>query len=245
ERIGMLSWIDDDFDYATLYTDEEVWRFRRSRTPDRWDSKLPSQGGGWELREDVDNPQRNPLGLMPLVEFRNETLLDDVPVSDIGGVICMQDAINLTWAYLLNALDYASLPGRVVLGTAPPEIPILDQSGQPTGKTRPLPLDEFIRDRIAFIPGENTSIGEWSVATLDGFSKVIEQAVEHIAAQTRTPPPKQVARMVNTDAESLTIAEAGLVSKTRERIRMAKAPLRRIFRLMALAMGDEAKAEQC
>src|SRR5690606_13004144 len=61
ERIGMLSWIDDDFDYATLYTDEEVWRFRRSRTPDRWDSKLPSQGGGWELREDVDNPQRNPL----------------------------------------------------------------------------------------------------------------------------------------------------------------------------------------
>ena len=51
--------------------------------------------------------------------------------------------------------------------------------------------------------------------------------------------------MVNTAAESLTIAEAGLVSKTRERITYARAPLRRLFRLIALAMGDVDKAEAC
>src|SRR5690606_30238504 len=84
---------------------------------------------------------------------------------------------------------------------------------------------------------------EWSAANLDAFSKVIEHAVEHIAAQTRTPPHYLVARMVNTAAESLTIAEAGLVSKTRERITFVKAPLRRLFRLIALALGDPGKAD--
>lgn len=154
----------------------------------------------------------------------------------------MQDAINLVWAYLLNALDYASLPQRVVTGALPPVVPILDENGQVVGE-RPVELDQLIRDRILFLSDENAKIAEWTSAQLDAFSAVIEHAVEHVAAQTRTPPHYLVAKLVNTAAESLTISEAGLVSKTRERIRVIEPALREVYRLIALAMGDEAKAE--
>jgi len=110
--------------------------------------------------------------------------------------------------------------------------------------TRPLDLDTLVKDRVLWVPGQGVTFDEWSAANLDAFSKVIEHAVEHIAAQTRTPPHYLVARMVNTAAESLTIAEAGLVSKTRERITFVKAPLRRLFRLIALALGEREKADQ-
>src|SRR5699024_6715860 len=99
-----------------------------------------------------------------------------------------------------------------------------------------------IRERIMFLPGENTSISEWSAAGLDTYGNVIERAVEHLAAQTRTPPHYLVAKLVNTSAESLTISEAGLVSKVYERIAYANPALREIYRLVALAQGDEAKA---
>lgn len=246
-RTGLVSWIDDQFDYATLYTDDEVWKWQRSRTPDRFDQKLPAQGGGWtpRLSEGDDWVIANPLGLCPMVELRNQTLLDEVPISDISGVMTMQDAINLVWAYLLNALDYASLPGRVVTGAEAPRVPILDKDGQETGATRPLDLDRLVKERVLWVPAEGASIGEWTAANLEAFSKVIEHAVEHIAAQTRTPPHYLVARMINTAAESLTIAEAGLVSRTGERITYAKAPLRRLFRLVALALGDREKADAC
>lgn len=246
-RAGLVAWIDDDFDHATLYTDDEVWKWQRSRSPDRWDSKLPTTGGGWEPRlvEGESWPMANPLGLVPMVELRNQTLLDELPISDIAGVMSMQDAINLVWAYLLNALDYASLPGRVVMNAEAPRVPILDKDGQETGATRPLDLDTLVKERILWVPGQNASIGEWTAANLDAFSKVIEHAVEHVAAQTRTPPHYLMAKLINAAAEALTIGETGLVSRTGERITYAKAPMRRLNRLMALALGDPDKAEQC
>lgn len=246
-RTGLVTWIDDEWDYATLYTDDEVWRWQRSRSPEAWDKQLPGPGGGWTPRASAGDEwvTPNPLGLCPMVELRNQTLLDEVPISDISGVMSMQDTINLVWAYLLNALDYASLPGRVVSGAEAPKVPVLDAAGQETGATRPLELDTLVKERILWIPDQGAQIAEWTAANLDAFSKVIEHAVEHIAAQTRTPPHYLIAKMVNTAAESLTIAEAGLVSRTRERITFAKAPLRRLFRLVALALGDAAKAEEC
>src|SRR5690606_41089546 len=88
--------------------------------------------------------------------------------------MAMQDSINLVWAYLINALDYASLPQRVVLGGEIPKVPILDSNGQKVGE-RPVELDELIHERIMFIPGRagaNVSIGEWTAAQLNVFSEV-------------------------------------------------------------------------
>src|SRR5690606_518686 len=111
-----------------------------------------------------------------------------------------------------------------------PVEPILDAAGQVIGK-RPIELDKLIRDRIMFLPGDNARIAEWSAANLDAYSKVIEHAVEHIAAQTRTPAHYLIAASSNTPATGYELSEAGLVSKSNERITYADPSVREINRL--------------
>jgi hypothetical protein len=142
----------------------------------------------------------------------------------------------------LNALDFTSLSQRVVLGADIPKVPVLDAAGQVVG-TRPVDLAEMLKDRVLWIPGENAKLGEWTSATIDPFTTVIERAVEHIAAQTRTPPHYLIGKLANLSAEALTAAETGLVSKTGERVTYFSAAIRETFRLVALAQGDEGKAK--
>ncbi len=242
DRAGLVVWADDKMDYATYYTPDFLVRFKRKTGQDRHEraGEQAELTGGWELRDAEVEVEPNPLGEVPLTELRNQTLLDDEPISDIDGVMALQDTANLVWAYLLNSLDQASLPARVVTGADLPKVPILDKDGQVTGYAD-IELDELMKERILWIPGEKAAISEWTAAQLDVFSKVIEQIVEHIAAQTRTPPHYLVAKMVNTAAESLNIAEAGLVSKTGERLKYSGRGMRKTMRLMARAMGAKEK----
>lgn len=246
---GLRLWRDDKYEYATVDMGDNLWKFQRNALARdgrlRSGLVLPSTAlGGWEPREVPGEPWPlpNPMGEVCMVELANHALLDrDNPLSDIDGVIAMQDAINLIWAYLMNALDYASLPQRVVTGTEVPQIPVLDENGQVIG-FRPLELDTLIKERILWIPGQNAKIAEWSAASLDVFSSVIERAVEHIAAQTRTPPHYLIGKIQNVSAEALTAAETGLVAKTRERTTYLSPGIRDIYRLIALAQDDEKKA---
>lgn len=254
---GLKLWADDTTEYATLYTPEAVWKFTRRRVHAGFvggvdgllvgDSRVGALGAGasgWQPRQgplDDTWPVPNPLGRVPLVELRNRTLLDDAPLSDIDGVIAMQDAINLVWAYLLNALDYASLPQRIVMGADIPKVPQLDTDGNVVGYA-PVELDTLNSERILWIPGPDARVGEWSPAQLDAYSAVVERAIEHIAAQTRTPPHYLIGKIQNVSSEALTAAETGLVSKTRERIVYVTAAVREIHSLMAAVLGDEGRA---
>lgn len=246
---GLKLWSDEDagYEYATLYTRDRVWKWqRRGVTLAVRHEPRPAVDptGGWEPRQPAEDdvwPLANPMGMVPLVELRNQTLLDDAPMSDIDGVIAMQDAVNLVWAYLFNALDYASLPQRVVTGAEVPSIPILNAQGDVVGE-KPVDLDQLVKDRILWIPGDDASATEWSAARLDVFSSVIERAIEHIAAQTRTPPHYLIGKVANLSAEALTAAETGLVSKTRERVTYFTPGIRRIFSLVAAAQGNPERA---
>lgn len=246
---GLKMWRDEDagYEYATLYTRTRVWKWqRRGAGHVEQDGPRPAMDptGGWEPRQPAGDdvwPLPNPMNMVPLVEFRNQTLLDDAPMSDIDGVISMQDAINLVWAYLFNALDYASLPQRVVTGADVPSIPILNADGHIVGE-KPVDLDQLIKDRILWIPGEEATTTEWSAARLDVFSAVIERAIEHIAAQTRTPPHYLIGKVANLSAEALVAAETGLVSKVAERVTYFTPGIRKVYALIAAAQGSEARA---
>jgi hypothetical protein len=248
---GLRLWRDDRHEYA-VYDDggSFLWKWRRNAIAQdgrlRSGLVVPATAiGGWEpWQPDHDDvwPLPNPMGEMAMVELSNQSLLDpDNPLSDIDGVTAMQDAINLVWAYLMNALDYASLPQRIVTGAEYPKVPVLDQNGQKVGE-RIVPLDELVKDRILWIPGEDASTAEWTAASLDVFSRVIEQAIEHIAAQTRTPPHYLIGKVANLSAEALTAAETGLVSKTEERIVYINPGVKGVYRKIAVAQGDARKA---
>lgn len=248
---ALKTWVDDDWEYATLYTKTEVFKWRRKReqaSQEGGSQALQSRSGTlgtvkWEVRygeRDDMWPVPNPFGMVPVVEISNRpTLLGD-PVSEIQGVMPMQDAINLLWAYLFLAADYASMPARVALGTAPPQIPILDGEGNVIGG-RPAEMKDLAEKRLLYLSGENAKIDSWEAARLDVFTDTIEVAVGHIAAQTRTPPHYLVANkgLSNLSGDALTAAEIGLVQKSNEFITFTNPALREVLRLVAKVMNSD------
>jgi len=266
---ALKTWCDEDDEYATLYTDDQVWKWQR---PNRHTEQKPAgaippgaQGyeffattsglavatrddSGWKPREVRGEPNLmpNPLGVVPIVEFPNRPMLGSDPLSDIAGTIAMQDAVNLLWAYLFTAADFASMPARVVMGQEPPKIPILDATGNKVGE-QTVDLKELAKDRILWLTGQNAKIGQWDAAKLDVFTGVIETAVTHIAAQTRTPPHYLILGkgMVNVNAEGMKAAEAGLVAKVNEQHIFFSPPAREVFRMFALVRDEKKIADQC
>lgn len=252
---AIKTWADERKEYATLYLPDEVWKFERPRVSARDErssqaeqARIKAAGSsGWVPRSSATetNPMRNPMGVVPMVEVPNRPILAGDPVSEIDGVISMQDAINLLWAYLFLAADYASMPARVVLGSGPPMIPILDKDGKKVGE-KPVELKDLAEKRLMYINGESTKIDSWEAARLDVFTNVIETAIAHIAAQTRTPPTYLLTMngMSNVSADGLKASEIGLVKKTVEFFTFATPAIREVHRLTALAMNDEALARE-
>jgi len=129
-----------------------------------------------------------------------------------------------------------------VLGMDRPTREILDpETGEVIGE-EDLPIDRFRSDRLLWLEREGASIAEFSAADLSNYTRVIEVAVQHIAAQTRTPPHYLLGQMVNVSADALTAAESGLVAKVMELQRYFGAALREVMRVEALVSGDAARA---
>ena len=255
---ALKSWVDGETEFATLYEPEALWKWSRKAPAvtvtngvtdgglhvvgsssryagpdDEWEPYRPPEDDTW--------PLPNPLGEVNVIEWPNRPMLGNEPISDIAGTKAMQDAVNLLWAYLFGAADQASLPGRVVLGQDAPKVPLLDETGQKVGE-RPVDIKDLRNNRFLWLTGQDTKIDEFSRASLDVFTAVIEQAIAHIAAQTRTPSHYLI-NSGNVPAAGYELAEAGLVEKVKEFHLFSQAPARDHFRLMAKARGDERLAE--
>lgn len=259
-RAALKRWQDGNMDFATLYLKHEVWKFerplqRQDKSPQMADvdeaMKLWLPDGEqrrrrtWETRDSEEigepNPQPNPMGVVPMVELPNKPMLVEDPISDVAGVVAMQDAINLLWAQLFTASDYASFPQRVILGAERPMLPKLNSAGEIVGKT-PVDLDKFQVDRVAWITGKDARIAEWQAANLAMYTGVMEVAVGHLAAQTRTPQHYLIGKMANLAEGALLAAETGLVKRCDEKTLWYGQGLREVARLIALAKGEDAKA---
>lgn len=215
---ALKAWVDSEAgrEYATLYLPDEVWKWERPTLAGlaRAGFTLPGLGGGWVPREVPGEPWPlpNPLGAVPVVEWLNRPRLGNEPISDIDGVIAMQDTINAMWGYLFPAADHASMPARVFMGGEPPKVPVLDSDGQVIG-SRPAKMEDLAEKRLLHLTSDK--IGEFTPAKLDVFLGVITEAVGHIAAQTRTPGHYLLTneKFANLNGDALTAAEVPLATK--------------------------------
>ena len=246
-RAALKRWQDGNEDYATLYTASDVWKFRRplakqDKSPQLAD--VDEELKRWRPRDtgDEPNPQPNPMGVVPMVELPNKPMLVDDPISDVTGVIAMQDAINLLWAQLFTASDYASFPQRVILGAERPTIPKLNSAGEVVGET-PVDIEKFAVDRVMMFNGKDVKIAEWQAANLLMYTGLIEVAVGHVAAQTRTPQHYLIGKMANLAEGALLAAETGLVKRVEEKKLWTGQGLREVACLIALARGETEKAK--
>ena len=260
-KAALKTWVDEKTEYATLYTPHYVFKYSRKLglSPDeRAAQSLQAKGdnvdGGWLPIEpsytgDYVWPLANPLGVVPVVEVPNRPILGGEPVSEVAQVIPLQDAINILWAYAMYAGDYASMPARVLLNVNPPMRKVLDKNGKHVGDA-PVTMKELNESRFAVFNGgaasKDAKIDSWPAAKLDVFTDVIEIAVGHIAAQTRTPPHYLVSNkgLSNLAADALKAAEIGLVKKAQEFQKFATPAIREVFRLMALVKNENGQAEQ-
>lgn len=240
-RYGLKFWCDETHDYATLYTADELWKWKRARSALVLPPSFRSLPGGWSPRADaLVTP--NPLGVLPLVEHPNRPLLSTGPISDIAGVVPMQKAVNLMWAYLFGAADYASMPARVVMGQEPPKMPILNEDGVKVGE-QAVDAEALKSGRLLWLTGQNTKIGSWEAAKLDVFTGVVNVAVKHIASQTQTPIHYIMGELGNVNGETLTATELPLATKVRGGNKHLTQPVREIFRRFALVRGNKALAD--
>jgi hypothetical protein len=249
-RAALKRWDDGGRAFATLYLPDQVWKFERSlmgpSTQSPQMQAVDEELASWDLRDEESlgepNPQPNPMGVVPMVELPNRPTLVDEPISDVAGVTSMQDAVNLLWAQLFTASDYASFPQRIVLGAEVPEIPVLDDSGKIVG-SRPVDMERFAVDRVMFFTGDDVKVTEWTATNLEAYTKVIEVAVGHIAAQTRTPQHYLIGKMANLSGDALLAAETGLVKRVEEKQIWFGQAIREVGRLICLARGERDKAK--
>lgn len=254
---GIKSWVDEDYEYSTLYTRTEVWKFQRDRAgkPEESASQIEQRKiaagatGDWQERqfrswEDDVAYGPNPLEVMPIVELPNRPRLRGEPVSEIEKVGPLQDAINLLWSFALFAADYASMDARIITGANPPMRKRVSAEGKEL-PPEPITMAELNEARMMVLSDPNAKIDSWKAAALTPFTDMIDVAVSHIAAQSRTPPHYLVAGkgMSNMAADALKAAEIGLVKKVQEFELPASAALREVFSLIARVQKKDKLAE--
>ncbi|WP_405560694.1 phage portal protein [Streptomyces sp. NBC_01180] len=249
-RACMTVYQDGQYEFATLITQLNVFRFQRERAKMHAftgsHAGQGSWGGGWEDRT-VDLPVGqsahgpNPMREVPMVELANRARLLGAPRSEIENVAPLQDATNTLWAHALTAADQVALPARAVLGMDRPTRDVLDENDEVVGE-EDLPIDRFRSDRLLWLEKEGASIAQFQAADLTNLTSFIQVCVEHISAQTRTPPHYMLGQMVNIGADALAAAESGLVAKAVGYQGTFGADLREVARLEAIASGDPDRA---
>ncbi|WP_332644071.1 phage portal protein [Aeromicrobium sp.] len=250
---ALKSWASDDIEYATLYLPDAVWKWQRPKSVVErasgaglvLPSGLSAGIGGWVPREvdDEEWPLPNPLGVVPMVEWPNRPRLGGDPISDIDGVMAMQDTMNAMWGFLFPAADHASMPARVIMGGDMPKVPVLDADGQMIG-TRPAKMEELNDKRFLYLTGA-AKIGQYEAASADFFLKVIVQALGHVAAQTRTPGHYLLTneKFANLNGDALTAAEVPLSDKVGNQQTHYNPAAKETAALMALVRGKKDLAD--
>jgi hypothetical protein len=123
--------------------------------------------------------------------------------------------------------EYAAFRQRWVTGLEVPE----DAEGNPVE-----PFNIAV-DRLWVSEDADTKFGSFDVTDLRPYIDAVAQDVQHLASVSRTPPHYLLGGMVNLSAEALKAAEAGLVSKVRQRMRALGEAWEQAMRLALALQG--------
>ena len=223
---GLRHWIDEwGVAHAAVYLPDSVSWWRRESEHARWEADTMSSGS-------------NPLGVVPLIPLANApTLSDRLGRSDIIRVIPLQNAVNKLCGDMIVASEFAAYPQRWATGLDIPEHPV-------TGK--PMTAD-FLggAERVWAVPDENAKFGNFAVSDLSIYVRAIEMLIQHVAAQTRTPPHYLLGAMGSfPSGESLKATETGLVAKVKRKMLSFGEGWEEALRIAFAVEGDMQKAQE-
>lgn len=244
---ALRRWRDDMRWYCTLYLPDGLYKFQG---PEKI-MALPDKSK-WERREvsGEDWPLRNPLGVVPVVEFAvNRSLRPAAFGTGCGEferVTPIIDRINTTIFAGLLAQAYASFPVRALIGVEPGYERRVDSSGEPILDENdeeimdPVsPIENLAVDRLITLEDPDAKLVSLPESNLENYIKAVESHVRHLAAITQTPAHYLLGQMVNLSADAIRAAEAGLISKvSRHKIDLGE-PWEEVMRLALRAQDPK------
>jgi hypothetical protein len=233
-RVAALKhWLGDDgYEYVTLYLPDLIIK---------WESKEPvDKQTGLAETEWVERPDggTNPLGAVPVIPLENKPGLLGVPHSDLEPAIPLQNAVNKLCSDMIVASEYAAFPQRAITGV---EIPRDPETGAPIAGAE---LKAAL-SRVWTFKAADAKVWTLPAADLSNYVTAVEMLIQHLAAQTRTPPHYLLAKLVNTSGEALAVAEAGLVSKCRAKTLFFSDAWEEALALALSATGTQTEQADC
>lgn len=244
KRVAALkTWIDEwtgDV-RANVYLPDGIYKYqsRRAITLDEYqtrtgrDRRLDVLGAMWMPAPSTEVEVDNPLGVVPVVEFRNRPRMLGDGRSEIADVLSVQDQINKLVCDMMVASEFYGFRQRWATGV---EIPMDPVSGQPL-QDLPLALD-----RMWHSSDPNAKFGEFGETNLQNYVGAIENRVRSLMGRTRTPWYYVPSNQAPPSGEALKTVETGLVAKCRSRQRHYGESWEEVMRL-AFAVLDDPRAD--
>ena len=211
---GLKTWVgDDELRYANVYLPEAVYHFRSTKKAR--DITTSSAAQSWVALTDAAGEFRtiNPARVVPLIPFYNARPLDPEAVcqGEVDRAAPLQDAINKMICDGLVASEFISYPQRWATGL---EVPVDPTTGQATASAQM----QAAVSRLWSVPDPDVKFGSFPQGDLAPYVKFAEMLVQHLAAQTRTPPHYLLGSSGTfPSGESLKSTETGLVAKVLSR----------------------------
>jgi Phage portal protein, SPP1 Gp6-like len=226
---GFKRWLGlDGYRHGVLYL-PDAFVIVQAEADDADDA---SDRSPWEVVDTIANP----LGVVPLIPMVNNPQIDGAGMSDLHVMMRLQDAVNKLLADMLVNSEFVAYPQRFATGIEIPK----GRDG------RPLDREQFLSSvsRLWVSEMPDAKFGELGAHEGLGYVKQIEMIVQHIAAQTRTPPHYLTAGLGQyPSGDSLRASESGLVSKVKRKQRWFGDPWEESLRVSFLALGEIEKAE--
>lgn len=210
-QAALKKWADEEgFAYANVYLPDSVHHFKSLRK-----ISDPGMGGKIEWREhaEADHPamESHELGEVPMFALCNAPGMMTGGTSDLQGVIKPQDAINKLTADMLIASEFAAYPQRWATGL---EV-------DPEDPDAILHVKQWLASmaNVWAVGDPEAKFGQFAAADLRNYTGAVEMLVQHIAAQTRTPPHYLLGQSGTfPSGESLKSTETGLVAKCKRKM---------------------------
>ncbi|GAA2294022.1 hypothetical protein GCM10010149_47450 [Nonomuraea roseoviolacea subsp. roseoviolacea] len=212
-----LKKIDDEWGdtHATLWLPNRVYASTYTTGREDWDDFTEAP---------------NPLNRVPVVPLLNRPRLNGKAVSELKRIIPLQDAVNKVMVDALIASEMGAFPMRWAVGLPLEE----DENGKP----KPPPF-EVALDKMIHSEDPETQFGQFAVADLSNYVRLIEAIIQHIASVSRLPVHYMLQQSGQPPSgANIKSAEAGLVAKVKQRQRTYGEAWESVMRLAFAVLDD-------
>lgn len=240
-RAALRMWQDDVLQrvVAVLYLPSRTYQYFGPAISDICDMDVPNltkkllsgaAGGGLQLVDDFANP----IGIVPIVRAAWQPTFKEVSFSESEDVLDIQDRVNHTILERMVITRSQAYKQRWAKGMKIPQ----DKNGQ-----KKPPFDPGA-DMIWIAEGDNAAFGEFQEVDIRQILEAVKDDINNMAVVTKTPPHYLMGTIANVSGSTLTQAEAGLTSKTKQRMIAMGWAWERVMRIAFLYLNETEKAKE-